>query len=68
MSNDVNGPTNGGSKKYKVDGGELIIDTSKNEVKIPPEGSMKIELPKDPKDFISIPLVPDREIEEGQEK
>ena len=52
MSKDANGPTNGGSK-FKVVGGTVIAD----------EESMSISLPENENDYITIPLVPNKEIE-----
>ena len=60
MSKDANGPTNGGSK-FKVVGGTVIAD--EKAYKIPPEESMSISLPENENDYITIPLVPNKEIE-----
>jgi hypothetical protein len=62
MSDNKKEPTNGGSK-YTIVGGQINVDERANELKMPPEGAMKIKLPQDEKDFISIPLVQDQEIE-----
>ena len=60
MSKDANGPTNGGSK-FKVVGGTVIADEKEKTYKIPPEES--ISLPENENDYITIPLVPNKEIE-----
>lgn len=62
MSEDANGPTNGGSK-FKVVGGTVIADEKEKTYKIPPEESMSISLPENENDYITIPLVPNKEIE-----
>ena len=59
---DTNGPTNGGSK-FKVVGGTVIADEKEKTYKIPPEESMSISLPENENDYITIPLVPNKEIE-----
>lgn len=65
-------PTNGGSK-YKIVGGQLIVDEKNKEFRMPPEGSTKKGLPKDdpnlenPDNYVSIPLIPDRD-KEGPDK
>lgn len=62
MSKDANGPTNGCSK-FKVVGGTVIADEKEKTYKIPPEESMSISLPENENDYITIPLVPNKEIE-----
>lgn len=66
MSNNNNKSTNGGLK-FKVLGGDMTIDEKANELKMPPEGAAKIVLPQREEDFMSIPLVPDVEVEKVSE-
>lgn len=68
MSNNIGKSTNGGLKRYKAVGGGMVVDEKENEIKIPPEGSMKIVLPKREEDFMHIPLVPDIETEKVSEE
>ena len=62
MSKDANGPTNGGSK-FKTNSGIFEVKERENECKIPPDEYATISLPENENDYITIPLVPDREIE-----
>ena len=62
MSEEVKESTNGGSK-FKVVGGTVIADEKEKTYKIPPEESMSISLPENENDYITIPLVPNKEIE-----
>ena len=66
MSNNNSKSTNGGLK-FKVLGGDMSIDEKANELKMPPEGAVKIALPQREEDFMSILLVPDVEGEKASE-
>ncbi|MGN1327359.1 MAG: hypothetical protein ACI4VQ_04740 [Clostridia bacterium] len=66
MSNNDKKSTNGGLK-FKVLGGDMTIDEKENELKMPPEGAVKIALPQKEEDYMTIPLVPDVEMEKASE-
>lgn len=66
MSNNNNKSTNGGLR-FKIVGGDMSIDERANELKMPPEEAKKIALPQREEDFMSIPLVPDVEVEKVSE-
>lgn len=59
--------TNGGSIA-KVCGGQMIIDEEQNQCKIPPEASKEARTSREEEDYITIKLVQEREIEQGQDR
>ena len=52
--------TNGGSIK-KVVGGQVRIDERENSCEMPPEASSEAKASKNNEDFITIPLMPNKE-------
>ena len=59
--------TNGGSIA-KVCGGQMIVDEKQNQCKIPPEASKEARTSREEEDYITIKLVPNKEIEQGQDR
>lgn len=59
--------TNGGSIA-KVCGGQMIVDEEQNACRIPPEASQEARTSREEDDYITIKLVQEREIEQGQDR
>lgn len=59
--------TNGGSIA-KVCGGQMIVDEEQNACRIPPEASKEARTSREEEDYITIILVPNKEIEQGQDR
>lgn len=59
--------TNGGSIA-KICGGAMIVDEEQNKCTIPPEGSIEGRNSREEEDYMTIKLVPNKEIEQGQDR